>query len=220
MVKCRGGFTLIELIFAIVLIAIVVTAVPQMLSQNEKGTETYLTQEVIAAAAGEAFRIISYPWDASSVDDTNRSMILDATTSGNLARTGLPIRVGGVVPLKGSAGNVDRYYHRRFFNTVMAPSGAILEGINHIDASLLSDQGRNAYKSTYTISFPTNENGYIADGNGAAAFVFPDTNGSASASTNMKMATVQVDSPSQNNLMKLRVYAANIGSAEFYTRDF
>jgi len=223
MVKRRKGFTLIELIFAIVLIAIVVTAVPQMLSQNEKGTENYLSQEVIAAAAGEAFRIISYPWDANSVGDTNRSFILDVTTSSKLTRvaSGLPIRVGGVVPVKGTiwiSGNVDRYYHRRFFNTTTTPSGGALEGISHVDATLLSQQGRNAYKSTYTISFPPNENGYLSDGNAAASFVFAAA--STATTSNMKMATVQVDSSSQSNLMKLRVYAANIGSAELYTRDF
>ncbi|MBD3800732.1 MAG: prepilin-type N-terminal cleavage/methylation domain-containing protein [Campylobacterales bacterium] len=226
----RAAFTMIEMIFAIVIIGIVVAGVPQMISQNAKGTEGYLKQEVIAAAAGEAFRILSYPWDDNSVDrDGKRSFVLDATSGTNLGRVvgGLPLRVGHIVPLKGSgasSGNVGRYFHRRFFNTAVAPSSASLPGTRGIDATLIDARGATGYKSTYSVALPANQNGYILD-----AVSIPDTGtaisfnfGDASSDTlsNMKMAAVQIDSPTQTNILTLRVYAANIGTAEYFTRGF
>lgn len=212
---------MIELIFAIVLIALVVVAVPQMIGQNTKGTEEYLKQEVIAAATGEAFRVMSYPWDASSVADSNRSYIVDVASSGNLARvgSGLPIRAGNIPPLKGTganASNVDRYYHRRFFNSTTSPASKDLPGVGAIDSNLLTTRSSEGYKETYTVT--ATANGYLNDANGSGTFIFSDAN--SSSPSNMKLGTLQVNSSSQNNILTLRVYAANIGSAEYYTREF
>jgi prepilin-type N-terminal cleavage/methylation domain-containing protein len=229
MVKQHYAFTLIELIFAIVLVAIIVAAVPQMLSQNSKGTEEYIKQEVIAAAAGEAFRIISYPWDTNSFDSgTNRSYVLDISGgSSNLNRiANTVIRTGHVIPMKGTganAGNVERNFHRQFFTSNTAPANNKLSGASQVDSQLLTESGADAYKKVYNIVFPSNENGYISDGGGATTFNFPDTN--ASLSGNMKMATIQIDSTdstgtTEANIMRIRVYAANIGTPEYYTREF
>jgi len=225
----RPAFTLIEMIFAIVIIGVVVAGVPQMISQNAKGTEGYLKQEVIAAAAGEAFRILSYPWDDNSVDtDGKRSFVLDATSGTNLGRVGggLPLRVGHIVPLKGSgasSGNVGRYFHRRFFNTAVAPSAASLPGTGGVDATLIDATGATSYKSTYSVVLPADQNGYIPavsipNTGTAISFNFGDT--SSATLSNMKMAAVQIDSPTQTNILTLRVYAANIGTAEYFTRGF
>ena len=229
MVRRRYAFTLIELIFAIVLVAIVVAAVPQMITQNAKGTEEYIKQEVIAAAAGEAFRIISYPWDANSFDSsTNRSYVLDISGgNANLDRiSNNVIRIGHIIPMKGTganAGNVDRNFHRQFFAASANPASSTLSGVSQVDAQLLAETGSNAYKKTYNIVFPSGENGYISDGAGGTTFNFPDTN--ATAQSNMKMATIRIDSTdsggtAETNVMKIRVYAANIGTPEYYTREF
>ncbi len=219
----RGAFSLIELIIAIVLIAIVVTAVPQMISSNSKGTEEYLKQEVVAAAAGEAFRIISYPWDDNSIDDTNRSFVLDATAPGtdNLSRTDAKsrIRVGMVAPVKGTgalSGDASASYHRLFYNSVTAPASGALSGIAAVDSSLLSDTGAQGYKSVYTAAVSS---GYVSDGGGSSNFNFSKT--TTAGRTNLKTARLDVTSSTATNnpVLSLWVFSANIGSTKYYTRD-
>jgi len=216
----RAAFTMIELIFAIVLIAITVAAIPQMLSSNAKGTEQLLKQETIAATAGEAFRILTFPWDDNSMDDTNRTFVLDATAPGsdNLSRTSAAsrIRAGMIPPAKGtgaSAGDVSRYYHRLFYNDVTAPASGQLSGIAHVDASLLSETGADAYKNATTLNVVGR---YVGDGNAASNFTF-STAGSATA-TNLKMAELHAQSGG-TDILVLRVYSANIGSPIYFTRD-
>jgi prepilin-type N-terminal cleavage/methylation domain-containing protein len=218
----HAGMSMIELIFAIVLIAIVVAAVPQMVTENQKGTEGYVKQEVIAAAAGEAFRVMSYPWDANSVSaGSNRSHILDGTVSSNLKRVGtLPLRKGDMPPLT-SASNPDRHYHRQFFPSTTNPSGKTLPGAKA--GVLLGVTGATKYKNTYSVTLASN--GYIPDGNPSGATSSTLTYNFPSAETvgiirNMKMVSVQIDSPGENNIVTFRVYAANIGTAEYYTREF
>lgn len=209
MVSSRTAFTMIELIFAIVLIGIIVAAVPRMITQNSEGVANTLKQEAIAAAAGEAFRILSFPWDNNSVSDNNVSYVLDTNGSADYNRSGgLPLRKGHVAPLPGEI----RLNHRRLFSAVSTPAAATLPGAQ--SQSLLNAIDAGAYKNSYSV---VETSGYITD-NGSP-FVFSDTT-NGGTSTNMKMAAVQVDSGTETNILTLRVYAANIGSVEYYTREF
>lgn len=203
---------MIEMIFAIVLIGIVVAAVPQMISQNASGIENNLKQEAIAAAAGEAFRILAFPWDNNSSGTNNVSYVLDVATNADYARvgTGLPLRIGHIPPIPGA--REERLNHRRFFSAVTAPASATLPGASSQD--LLTATGADAYKSGYS----TVENsGYVSDA-GGTNFNFSAT--TTGGPTNIKMAQVQIDSDNEANIVTLRVYSANIGSVEYFTREF
>ena len=89
-----------------------------------------------------------------------------------------------------------------------------------IDTTLLDATDALSYKSTYTVTLPANGNGYISDLNGSTTFIFPAVDTGSATPTNMKMATLQVDSPTETDILKLRVYSANIGTPEYFTRDF
>jgi hypothetical protein len=77
---------MIELIFAIVVIAITVLSLPMMTQVTSKGTEDALVQEVIFAAAAELNQAVSYHWDANSID-TNASLAGVINTSGDCNAT-------------------------------------------------------------------------------------------------------------------------------------
>ena len=67
MVK-RSAFTLIELIFAIVIIAITVLTLPMMSRVTAKGIENSIVQEAIFAAATELNEVTTLHWDANSIN--------------------------------------------------------------------------------------------------------------------------------------------------------
>jgi prepilin-type N-terminal cleavage/methylation domain-containing protein len=69
----RKAFTMIELIFAIVIIAISVVSLPTMLQTTSKGIETNIFQEAIFAASAILNESTSYYWDKSSTDDLTSS---------------------------------------------------------------------------------------------------------------------------------------------------
>ena len=82
----KPAFTMIELIFAIVVIAITVLSLPMMTQVTSKGTEDALVQEVIFAAAAELNQAVSYHWDANSTD-TNSSLAGVINTNGDCNAT-------------------------------------------------------------------------------------------------------------------------------------
>lgn len=65
----RLAFTLIELIFAIVIIAISVLSLPMMTQVTSKGVEENIVQEAIFASEAILADSSSYFWDKSSIED-------------------------------------------------------------------------------------------------------------------------------------------------------
>jgi len=64
----KRAFTLIELIFAIVIIAITVVSLPMMTQVISKGIEKNLLQEAIFAGAAVLNESVSAKWDENSVE--------------------------------------------------------------------------------------------------------------------------------------------------------
>jgi len=64
----KSAFTLIELIFAIVIIAITVLTLPMMTRITSKGIENSIVQEAIFAAATELNEVTTLHWDANSIN--------------------------------------------------------------------------------------------------------------------------------------------------------
>lgn len=67
----RNGFTMIELIFAIVVIAITVISLPMMTQITNKGSESALVQEAIFAASAELLDAFTLLWDRDMLDPTD-----------------------------------------------------------------------------------------------------------------------------------------------------
>jgi len=63
----RAGFSMIELVLAIVIIAISVMTIPLMLSQSTNNDSFSIMQECILAARTKMGTILSHEWDTKSV---------------------------------------------------------------------------------------------------------------------------------------------------------
>lgn len=228
MVK-RPAFSMIELIFAIVLIGIAVAGVPQMITRNQQTLESNIVQEGIFAVAAKAAQLLTFRWDDNSQDPNDllsHSKILDIVAT-DLNRTNSIFRVGGVTEIA----------HRRFHSVVTAPSGTLQ--LNNMTTGLVNfTSGADpttaaGYKKEYRINIGVS---FVGDGDGSYTSVagnvpsltynFPNFPGTVSAvPTNMKMAFIQLQennsttgTPSWNALSVLYVYAANIGEVDYFKR--
>jgi len=67
------AFTLIELIFAIVIVAISVLSLPMMSQESSRSIENSILQEAIFAASTELMGASSGYWDLNSMEDNNVS---------------------------------------------------------------------------------------------------------------------------------------------------
>jgi len=119
----HAGFTMIELIFAIVIIAFVVMGVPQILERNTQTMVDNLVQEDLFEATRTAYQVLTYPWDDNSIDTTSElayAKVLDAGSIGRVQESGvdLPFR----------AGHIQQPNHRRFHDVAQAPANANISG--------------------------------------------------------------------------------------------
>jgi len=203
MVK-RTAFTMIELIFAIVLIALVVAAVPQLISRNAQTLQGNLLQEEIFIAARTASELLTQPWDANSPDtSTSRALskVLDtASSNANLNR----INVGGVA-LPFRIGHIIQPLHRRFFGTVTAPAGFNIPG---------DDQ--SPFLPNHTLQIAS---GYCGESSNDFFAAAPVQSNAAADIRAAKMATITVThNADANRTVTLRLYIANIGEPDYYHR--
>lgn len=200
MVK-RSAMTMIELIFAIVLIALVVAAVPQMIQRNDKTLEGNLVQEELFIAAKIASEILTQPWDANSPDTTTSrayTKVLD-TNSSNVAFNREMDHFGNSLPFR--QGHIRQDNHRRFHNAATSPSTS---GIPM--GPIPSVAGMNI----------TVTSGYCGQNNSNFFALAGGTTVSAA-----KMATITAtDTADAARTVTLRIYMANIGEIAYAHRSF
>jgi len=193
----RFAFTMIELIFAIVVISIAVLSLPVMTQITSRGIESNIVQEAVFAASAELMGATSYYWDLNSMQDANRS------------------RLERVIEVNGNCnadrlrpGHINQPYHRRCLddNTtgIAGTSDTTFPNLNnaaHSADAIFTDSTTNAagYKNTYTSTLA------IAQGLG---------------DNNVKELTVSVSDSGGNLVTSLKIYSANIGEIDYYKRRF
>ncbi|MCD6172181.1 MAG: type II secretion system protein [Sulfurimonas sp.] len=195
----RFAFTMIELIFAIVIIAISVVSLPMMTQATQKGIESNILQEAIFAASAELMGATAGYWDERSMLDTNLSdMSRVINISGNCNST-----------TKLKPGHINQPKHRRCIEdtTIIAAhnQNTALPGVNvfdlndagHSSDNIFVDTTKNqaGYKDTYTSTV------------------------SVALNNNVKTITVTV-SNSDRIVTVLRTQSANIGEIDYYKRTF
>ena len=226
--KMRRAFTMIELIFAIVVIGVTLLTVPMMIETNNKALERNLAQEAIFLAAALLSVESTNAWDANSIvatgnaDDYVLAKILDVgqpnTTYGRMVLGVAPalittnIRRGGVMADK----------HRQFFDfnaTAGAPNGGLtppaqVGTINYVLPIDNAVASATDYKEAYN---NTAKSQYVADGsNGVDVF-----STAATGVSNLKMIEVTVPlTNSDAQQVVLRAYMANIGESDYLKRSF
>ncbi len=192
----KSAFTMIELIFAIVIIGISVLALPAMIGATKKGIENNIVQEAIFAASAELMGASAGYWDERSMDDISFS---------HLSR---------VIDLNGNCNsdlNNDRYrlkpghIHRRCLDDNSTTGLDLntnanvtsLDDAKYTNQRLFTDYTTEAagYKTQYDATLDVSRNG------------------------NIKTITINVfERGSIDVITSLKMQSANIGEIEFYKR--
>ncbi len=230
----RKGIGLIELVLAIVVIAISVMSVPMMLEQGNRNDTYSMMQEAILAARTKMGNILSYQWDDNAREGNN--------TNGRLRALDV---AGGVKALDRN----DTYYEerrighvfgdlrRKMMATVTYPKAgadANITDINDFDnlESNISWQGATTATDRYDYldkelklsthvyyisdSLPT---GYDYNDTKLLFVLDPSTKFSISDanSTNIKMVELNVTSPTYPAFL-FRTFSCNLGETNLFER--
>ena len=229
MVK-RSAFTMIELIFAIVIMAIVIIALPRMMRTNSNALEANIDQEAVFGASAALMQTLSYPWDTNSPGNNgsyNKIVAIpNYAGTGNYGRyfnnsnqydTNGSFRIGAILesghrrfhPYNASDANISGL--KQTSPNPLCQTSATTPFINNSPSA----QGyKKAYMTTTTVS-------YIPDTNDANnTFVFSST-GETNSPTNIKLVTVSIlNAVTDKPIVLLRSYSANIGETSFYSRTY
>ena len=228
----RTAFTMIELIFALVIMGIVFITLPLVLLNDSENVEQNLMQEAIFASSAKLGQILTYSWDENSPDPIatlSSSDVLGAPNGHNLLD-----RVG---TSDFRLGHVQQALHRRMTpnsnernaSTTLGNDGGDLDDLDDADGtsnvSLISSTSENTYKKNYQID--TNVT-YLNDtatySNSSINYTFDVTNTIIGGQSNIKMIEISTE---QNNtagvfvpILVLRTFSANIGEIDFYKRTY
>jgi hypothetical protein len=219
---------MIELIFAIVIIAIVVISLPLMMKTNEDAMEANVVQEALFASSAKIMQVLSYPWDQHSVDSTNPNTygkVVDIPT-GNTAYVRKDANGTTDVASSYRVGHILEDNHRRFHDASLPDANKIgtltpinsptaLNNIGAINAPFDNPAtSATGYKNNYTMDVSVS---YIPD-NGGSTFIFANTG--TSTPSNVKLLAVTIKDSKGIPLTLLRSYSANIGEFDFAKRRF
>lgn len=199
----RFAFTMIELIFAIVVISIAVVSLPMMIQATAKGIKDNIVQEAIFAASAELIGTTSYYWD------NNRSM-QDIALS----------RLERVVDVDGDCnnerfrpGHINQPYHRRCLDSNNTG------GVNYTTAETTgSGLNRSVHAADYFDGNAAEASGYKQEYKSEVVIA-------QGANSNIKVLTASIygyedDGVTIRLLTTLKIYSANIGEIDYYKRRF
>lgn len=223
----RGGFTFIELVIAIVIMAIALMSVPLMLSQVNKSNSFVINQEAILAGATRIGDILTYPWDDKNVNSKSAAKILDVT-NGDSELNRYPDNSSNR-----RVGNFKANYRRKFDTNITYASPIGRTGDKNSSAFDDMDDFNGTIQRISSL-LPSGD--YIKDINittivkyikdtaiysSSPVLNFDLNTSSASPTTNIKLVEVTVtDNMTHNKVVKLRAFSTNIGSYELLYRTF
>ncbi len=232
--KDRPGFSLIELVLAIVIIAISVMTIPMMLSQSSNNDSFSIMQESILAARTKMGNILSYEWDSESVDATDSITYIRVLDVQN-GHAALDRNITTQDENR-RKGHIARDFRRRFHEgnvtdmSLTLPStdsfDTNITALNHFNGQVLGNtlSGDDPAEFDYVIRDfnMTTTISYVSDDASYSDQVIDDFdfNISSSAvitnvanSTNIKMIEVSVQSKS-GQPFRFRAFSCNIGQTE------
>lgn len=196
----KHAFTLIELIFAIVVMSIVVMSLPIMMQTTSKAIEDNIVQEAIFAASAELMGASAYYWDTRSIEDINVSggeRVIDVDGNCNTDRL--------------RPGHVSQLYHRKCLESTTTG------GVNYTTAETTGESlNRSAHDTTVDMfdNFTAEAAGYKQEYKSAMSIAQGTDN-------DIKILTANIYEDDGTTLLtSLKIYSANIGEVEYYKRGF
>jgi hypothetical protein len=214
---------MIELIFAIVVIAITVISLPMMVQVNFKGIEGNIKQEAIFSTSAQMMKVLSFAWD-SNTTDLNQTLdyarVMDIGTGNPYTRRDINGLEDNTSVFR--MGHIRQGLHRRFFDI----SDTIIPGVGIEDQdyeSNLTAVNKDGYK--YNMRMRTsviNVSDTIPAGNFNLSTV-------SSGFSNIKLIQIETtidsngdgdyDDPTDDQII-LRSYATNIGEIDYNERRY
>lgn len=212
----RFAFTMIELIFAIVIIAISVMSLPMITQATSNSIDKNLVQEAMFAAVAEINIATAYTWDEnSSADNASDELTRVINNSSNECKD------TGIVELGDTIKRRDGHMKRRCLNDLNISFSTMLPAnceesvdsnehnwVVNVEGSV-ANASATGYKREYASKLDVErcDSGNCID--------FGDVN-----STNIKEITVTVRTTDNNETVTiLRTYTANIGEVAYVKRD-
>ena len=200
----KHAFTMIELIFAIVIIAITVMSLPMVTQVTNKNIENSLVQEAVFASSAELMDATAGYWDERSMEDINTShlsRVIDNISS--ICDNNASSQRYRLLP-----GHIDQPYHRRCLDSNSSTSPSLDQTSNSSIYSLDDTSGSAVL--------------YVNPVNGSAEGYKEDYNRTITVTRNgdIKLITVTVKDENNEDVTVLRTQSANIGEIDFYRRRF
>jgi hypothetical protein len=235
----RQGIAMIELIFAIVIMAIVLMSAPMMISTATKSSNVSLQQESIAIAAAEIGMILTHHWDEGDTNETNSGPILLTASIADLnekvptgRRAGTPASsnrsfytsLGGTLNTStnlnntegGERDDIDDY--NGLNSTLLDSNATTTVSGDVVDRNMV-------IRSTVGYIYDRPSNGATYVGSGATLTLNDPFNTAASeATSNIKSVNVVLTTTNTNEelnkTIRLNAFSCNIGTYELNERNF
>jgi prepilin-type N-terminal cleavage/methylation domain-containing protein len=191
----RFAFTMIELIFAIVIIAIAVLSLPMMTRATQKGIESSLVQEAIFASSAELIGATAGYWDENSMQDVNVSHLSRVIDISNDCNSTTKLRPG----------HIKQPFHRRCLDDLSTNANASAGGsVYDLDDAAADSNGSSMFDNPNE-----NSSGY------KDAYT---SDLSISNTGNIKFLESVVKNKDGEIIVKLKMQSANIGEIDYYKR--
>jgi len=203
----RYAFTLIELIFAIVIIGITVISLPMMTQVTSKGIDESIVQEAIFAAATELNEATTHHWDENSFDINAKNIYSRVVTT---ALGGLK---GCDTNTRLRPGHINQKLHRRCTDANSTVSKAFTDD----KISTFEDIAHSGNNDNIFNENKADAKGYKRKYTSKLVIMHPITFGTLNTSQDIKKLDVTV-SDSNGIITKLSTYSANIGEIDYYKR--
>lgn len=214
----KSAFSMIELIFAIVIIGITVISLPMVNQVISQGTESNLVQEAIFASSAEINQVLSYRWDENSIQ--NNDIISKVIwTSSSDCDTSTKLR----------SGHINAPLHRRCLddNTTGITAAASL-GLDTGESTTADSDDIDDFNGDAKSIFIDNSGGgtivsskgYKNDYNSTITVSYVNFDPDFTANNNIKKVTITISDTSGNAITRLRAFSANIGEVDYYKRSY
>jgi len=203
----RLAFSLIEIVFTIVIVGVIIMSLPTMTEVSSKGIERNLVQEAIFAASAELNQATSYYWDRNSLDLNSTSTLAKVINVNNDCNVTTKLRPG----------HINQIYHRVCLNDTNLTAADVesnttmnLNNAVKTDAPTFTDNGG---------AFNVSASGYKETLYTTVTVNFASFGDTTQASKNIKKITVSISNGNEV-LTKLSAYSANIGEVDYNRRSY
>lgn len=214
----KSAFSMIELIFAIVIIGITVISLPMVNQVISQSTESNLVQEAIFASSTEINQILSYRWDESSIQNNDiLSKVIWADSSDCNSSTKL------------RPGHINAPLHRKCLdNNATAITAAANLGLDTGESTTADSDDIDDFNGDAKSIFIDNSGGgtivsskgYKKDYNSTVTVSYANFDPDFIADNNIKKVTLNISDTSGNLITRLSAFSANIGEVDYYKRNY